>query len=133
MSKLFSHKASHKGFTLIELLVVIAIIGMLSSIVFASLNSARVKGRIASMQGSMKSAQTAAFLCMDEGTGIPLNTPAAGTLVCVGSASKYAVPPAAGTWSYSSTDLGTSDGTFSFSAAGDSKTITCTEGGCVTS
>lgn len=132
-AKSYQLKAS-RGFTLIELLVVIAIIGLLASVVYASLGTARKKGRIAAVEASMHSAQTAALLCMDE--GIALTAPSNNTVICSVSTSKYGALPIVGTWTYSSSDLTTSDGAFSFTAsaptAGDGKTITCTESGCTT-
>ena len=55
----------HKGFTLIELLVVIAIIGILSSVVLASLNGARKKGRDARRISDLKQVQLALELYYD--------------------------------------------------------------------
>jgi len=48
-----------KGFTLIELLVVVAIIGLLSSVIMASLNSARIKARDAKRAEDIHQIQTA--------------------------------------------------------------------------
>ena len=55
-------RASTKGFTLIELLVVIAIIGLLSSIVLASLNTARGKSKDAVVQSDLGTVRTQAEL-----------------------------------------------------------------------
>ncbi len=60
-----------RGFTLIELLVVIAIIGILSSVVLASLNTARTKGRDAARISNVKSLETAMELYYNDNNGYP--------------------------------------------------------------
>ncbi|HEY9582960.1 MAG TPA: type II secretion system protein [Candidatus Paceibacterota bacterium] len=59
----------NKGFTLIELLVVIAIIGILSSVVLASLNTAREKARDARRISDIKQLQLALELSADDNDG----------------------------------------------------------------
>ena len=54
-----------KGFTLIELLVVIAIIGILSSVVLASLNTARNKGADTAVKSNLSGARAQAELFYD--------------------------------------------------------------------
>ena len=55
-------KRNQKGFTLIELLVVISIIGLLSSIVLSSLNTARAKARDARRKSDIHSIVTSLYL-----------------------------------------------------------------------
>lgn len=68
--------SAKKGFTLIELLVVIAIIGILSSIVLASLNTARQKSRDARRVADLKQLQLAMQLYYDANSSYPTTTAA---------------------------------------------------------
>jgi len=100
------NKNRFRGFTLIELLVVIAIIGILSAVVLASLNTARSKGNDAAIQSDLNTVQTQAEIsygnngnsyanvCSDATVAKALagaNTASAGTAVCNGAATAYAV------------------------------------------
>ena len=58
------------GFTLIEVLVVVAIIGLLASVILASLNSARQRGRDARRLEDMNSLEKAFTLYEDSNGGL---------------------------------------------------------------
>jgi prepilin-type N-terminal cleavage/methylation domain-containing protein len=94
-----------RGFTLIELLVVIAIIGILSSVVLASLNSARQKGRDARRISDLKQIQLALELNYDQDQSYPLAT---STLVTNNFISTFPSDPGAGEYDYQGIE---SDGT----------------------
>jgi len=81
----------NKGFTLIELLVVIAIIGILSSVVLASLNTARNKGADAAAKAQLAGMRPEAELYYDangSAYGIPIAT---GTASCTTAATMFFV------------------------------------------
>lgn len=88
-SKLSTSKLS-KGFTLIELLVVIAIIGILSSVVLASMNSARKKSRDSRRQQDLKGIATALELYFDQNGAYP-------TSQTTGTPAGVRIVPASGT------------------------------------
>ncbi|MDZ4226912.1 MAG: prepilin-type N-terminal cleavage/methylation domain-containing protein [Patescibacteria group bacterium] len=92
-------KSYQRGFTLIELLVVIAIIGILSSIVLASLNSARQKGRDARRLSDIKQLQLALELYYDSNSKYPA-TLSTTTLVDGGYISTLPTDPVSGSYTY---------------------------------
>src|SRR3989344_202641 len=99
---------STRGFTLIELLVVIAIIGILSSVVLASLNSARKKGRDARRVSDLKQLQLALELFYDATptTGYP----AALTALATQYISVIPTDPSGGSAAYGYVQIGSGTG-----------------------
>ena len=83
-----------RGFTLIELLVVIAIIGILASVVLASLNSARDKGSDAAIKSSINNGRAQAELFYDNNSRSYAGLCADGTILNIGRA----VNNAGGAW-----------------------------------
>lgn len=77
---LFFRKNKKSGFTLIELLVVVAIIGILASVVLASLNTARAKARDSRRKEDVHQLVNAFSLFYSDNG----NFPATGTTNCLG-------------------------------------------------
>jgi len=77
----------NKGFTLIELLVVIAIIGVLASVVLASLNSARNKGADVAVKSNLANARAQAEIFYDSNGNSYVGTADTATDVCYSTAS----------------------------------------------
>jgi prepilin-type N-terminal cleavage/methylation domain-containing protein len=71
-------RSTEGGFTLIELLVVIAIIGLLASIILASLNNARIKARDAKRIADLRDFQLALELYYSTNNHYPYTGPVAG-------------------------------------------------------
>lgn len=71
---MYKINSKKKGFTLIELLVVVAIISLLSSVVMASLNSARAAARDVHRRTSLKQVATALELYYNTNNSYPITT-----------------------------------------------------------
>ena len=81
---------SEKAFTLIELLVVVAIIGILATVVIASLNGAREKGKIATIKSTLKQLYNQAALNQLEYGSFTGSTTSTTNLTCTGPGNNLA-------------------------------------------
>lgn len=126
-----------KGFTLIELLITVAIIGILASVILASLSNARQRSKDASVFSSVTSADKVAMVCSSSLLNInnPPN-PYAVVAVCTGMDNYADISANSSSWSYGNyagctQDMTASDGNFTICAKyGTTKGIKCTQNGC---
>ncbi|HEY4486216.1 MAG TPA: prepilin-type N-terminal cleavage/methylation domain-containing protein [Candidatus Paceibacterota bacterium] len=103
---MFLKNKQQKGFTLVELLVVIAIIGILSAVVYASLNTARERGRDAKRIGDLNNVRLALEFYFDDNGEYPATL---APLVTAGHLPVVPADPNGDAYSYASLETDCSD------------------------